>query len=192
MRLFFGEKMKRWLWILIVLIVVATAVIYLNQYKTGNKQLLSITGTTMGTSYHIKIVPGMGQRIKLATLKAKISSRLVDIDNKMSTYKKDSDISRFNRHADESWMPVSDETLTVVRAAQEISNLSHGAFDITVGKLVNLWGFGPTINIDEIPNANAIQILLSQSGYRKLKLRQTPPEMRKNDSAIFLDLSAIA
>ncbi|MDX2493993.1 MAG: FAD:protein FMN transferase [Desulfuromusa sp.] len=184
--------MKRRSLIVIVLLMAVAGIGYLNQHKTTNDQLLTISGTTMGTSYHIKLAPTATQKINLPSLKEQISSRLDDIDHKMSTYKKDSEVSRFNRHSSESWMPISAETLTVISAAQEISQLSSGAFDITIGKLVNLWGFGPTINLDAIPDANAIQTLLSKSGYHKLELRKTPPAVRKNASAISIDLSAIA
>ncbi|MFK5927696.1 MAG: FAD:protein FMN transferase [Desulfuromusa sp.] len=184
--------MKRRYLIIVVLIVLAGTVIYLNQNNSSHDQPITITGTTMGTSYHIKLTPKTEQRINPTALREKISSRLADIDNMMSTYKKDSDVSRFNRSLNDSWIPVSAETMIVINTAQEISQLSHGAFDITIGKLVNLWGFGPTINIDEIPDVSAIQSLLTQSGYRKLELRQEPPAVRKSDSAISLDLSAIA
>ena len=182
--------MKRRSLIIIVLLLVVGSVIYLNQYKTTKDQLVTISGTTMGTSYHIKLAPTA--KINLSSLKKQINSRLVDIDNKMSTYKKDSEVSSFNRYSSGSWMPISAETMMVIDAAQETSLLSNGAFDITIGKLVNLWGFGPTINIDAIPDVNAIQTLLSQVGYNKLTLRQDPPALRKSSEAVYLDLSAIA
>lgn len=184
--------MKRQYWLIAALIVLAGAVIYLNKTSSGHEQPIPIAGAIMGTSYHIKLVPSKGHPIDVASMKEKISSRLAEVDNEMSTYKKDSDISRFNRSAADTWIPVSAETIGVVRTAQEISRLSHGAFDITIGKVVNLWGFGPTVNIDEIPDANAIRTLLAQSGYQKLDLRQSPPSIRKSDRHIFLDLSAIA
>ncbi|MEA3363137.1 MAG: FAD:protein FMN transferase [Thermodesulfobacteriota bacterium] len=183
--------MKRLTIIIIILLSLTGITVYLNQQQTPGK-LLDISGATMGTSYHIKLAPMKGQKIDLPALKQEISSRLDGIDNRMSTYKKASEVSRFNRFSIGSWMPISAETMSVISAAQEISQLSSGAFDITIGKLVNLWGFGPTINLDAIPDANAIQTLLSKSGYHKLELRKTPSALRKRDSAISIDLSAIA
>jgi len=182
--------MKRLSLLVIVFLLLAGGIIYLNQRKTASDKLLSISGTTMGTSYHIKLAPTA--KINLPSLQNQIGSRLADIDSKMSTYIKDSEVSRFNRHPSESWMPISTETMAVIDAAQEISQLSHGAFDITIGKLVNLWGFGPTINIDTIPDGHAIKTLLSQVGYQRLELRQAPPGLRKSSAALSLDLSAIA
>lgn len=184
--------MKRSSLIIMILLVVIGGIIYLNQNKTTNDQLLAISGTTMGTSYHIKLAPAIGEKINLLSLKEQIILRLDGIDNKMSTYKKKSEISNFNRHLSDSWMPISAETMGVISAAQQISRLSDGAFDITIGKLVNLWGFGPTITIDAIPDVNDIQTLQSQVGYHKLELRQTPPALRKSSNAVYLDLSAIA
>lgn len=184
--------MKRRFIIIIVLLASIGGIIYLNRYETTTDQLLFMTGTTMGTSYSIKLAPEAQQKIALASLKEKINLRLTDIDNTMSTYKQDSDISRFNRHSSEMWMPISAETMTVISTAQEVSRLSNGAFDITIGNLVNLWGFGPTINIEVMPDVNTIQSLLSQVGYHQLSLRQTSPALRKSNNAIYLDLSAIA
>ncbi|MCF6265715.1 MAG: FAD:protein FMN transferase [Desulfuromusa sp.] len=184
--------MKRRFLIVMVLLMTVAGIVYLNQHKTTNGQLLGISGTTMGTSYHIKLAPITTQRINLPSLKEQISSRLDGIDRRMSTYKKDSEVSRFNQQSSKDWMPISTETMSVISVAQEISHLSHGSFDITVGKLVNLWGFGPTMSIDAVPDANAIQTLLSKSGYRKLELRKTQPAIRKTDGAISIDLSAIA
>ncbi len=184
--------MKRSPWVVIAVLLVIGCIGYLNQNKTATDQLLAVSGTTMGTSYHIKLAPAPEQKIDLPVLKNKISSRLDDIDRQMSTYKQDSEISRFNRHSSNNWMPISAETKAVVGTAQQISQLSAGAFDITIGKLVNLWGFGPTINLDTIPDDDTIQALRSQVGYHKLELRQTPPALRKSSDAVYLDLSAIA
>ncbi len=184
--------MKRRSLIVMVLLMTVAGIVYLNQHKTTNSQLLSISGTTMGTSYHIKLAPITPQRINLPSLKEQISTRLDGIDHRMSTYKNDSEVSRFNQQSSKDWMSISTETMSVISEAQEISQLSHGSFDITVGKLVNLWGFGPTMSIDAVPDANAIQTLLLKSGYRKLELRKAQPAIRKTDGAISIDLSAIA
>lgn len=184
--------MKRSAFIVFVLLLLAGSVVYLNQQKTTNERILAISGTTMGTSYHIKLAPQAAKKPNLISLKEKIKIRLNDIDGKMSTYKENSEVSRFNSYSGDDWMTISPETMSVISTAQEISQLSHGAFDITVGKLVNLWGFGPTVRVDALPDTKTIEILLSQVGYYKLKLRQMPPAIRKSDKRVHLDLSAIA
>lgn len=184
--------MKRKILIMIILVIGAGWIINLNQNKTTDGRLITLSGTTMGTSYHIKLVPAEGRSLNEATIKTKIDGRLTAIDAGMSTYKKDSDVSRFNVHESGSWMSVASETMFVINAAQEISLLSDGAFDITIGNLVNLWGFGPTINIYEMPDANIIKGLLPQVGYNKLKLQLSPPELLKSSESVYMDLSAIA
>ena len=74
----------------------------------------------------------------------------------MSTYRENSELSRFNRAAANSWFPVSKETAEVATKAIVISKRSHGAFDSTVGKLVNKWGFGPDGRATKIPSQDAI------------------------------------
>jgi hypothetical protein len=80
--------MKRSSLVIIVLLVVIGGMVYLNQHKTTNDQLLTISEMTMGTSYHVKLAPTAEQKINLPSLKEQISVRLADIDNKMSKYKK--------------------------------------------------------------------------------------------------------
>ncbi|WP_321368522.1 FAD:protein FMN transferase [uncultured Desulfuromusa sp.] len=184
--------MKRRFLIIVVLFIVTGCIIYLNQTKTSGDRLITLAGTTMGTSYHIKLAPAEDQKLNEASIKSKVDARLAGIDSKMSTYKENSDVSHFNTYVAGSWMPISAETMIVVNAAQEVSQLSHGAFDITIGNLVNLWGFGPTVNIYEMPDANVIKSLLPEVGYNKLEVRLSPPGLRKSSDLVYLDLSAIA
>lgn len=183
--------MKKIIVLAIALILMMT-VIYLNQQSAPAGQLLSISGSTMGTSYHIKLAPESAQNVDLNQLKQKIDARLKVIDAEMSTYKEESDVSKVNRSAADVWQPVAQETLRVLKTAQEISRISHGAFDITVGKLVNLWGFGPTVNLDDVPPATKISKLLTSVGYEKIALQDQPPAVKKGSSAVTIDLSAIA
>ena len=74
---------------------------------------------------------------------ADLEKKLAEIDREMSTYRDDSEISRFNRAPSSEWFAVSRDVAKVVTASREISEKSYGAQDITVGPLVNLWRFGP-------------------------------------------------
>jgi len=180
----------------IIIFAVALAlmgtVIYLNRHSGSSDQLLSITGSTMGTSYHIKLAPESAENLDLNKLKEKIDTRLKVVDAEMSTYKEESDVSKVNRSAADVWQPVAQETMTVLTTAAEISKISAGAFDITVGKLVNLWGFGPTVNLDDIPPAEKISELLTTVGYEQIELQLHPPAVKKKSAAVTIDLSAIA
>ena len=74
----------------------------------------------------------------------------------MSTYRSDSEISRFNESPPDQWFSVSAGFYTVLSAAMTVGRQSNGAYDVTVGPLVNLWGFGPTGVVDVPPTAEAV------------------------------------
>ncbi len=115
----------------------------------------------------------------------------------MSTYRDDSELSRFNRAAADEWFAVSSATAEVVAAAQEISRKTHGALDVTVGPLVRLWHFGPekvsnARNRFEPPSEAALQSARKLVGYEKLQVRNDPPALRKLTNGLEVDLSSIA
>ena len=98
-----------------------------------------LTGPTMGTSYTVKII-GPIDRGKIQSL---IEDELARINSLMSTYDRQSELSRFNQSPTSVAFPVAEDVLRVLRMSQKIHNESEGAFDVTVGPLVNLWGIWP-------------------------------------------------
>ena len=150
-----------------------------------------ISGRTMGTTYRVKIARPPAD-VSPSTLQAAIDKALEQINDAMSTYRTTSEISRFNRSPSTEWFAVSPETAQVVAAAQQISRESDGAFDVTVGPLVNLWGFGPGANQRKVPPAEQIDRALANSGFQKLSVREAPPALRKSTGKLVIDLSAIA
>ncbi len=152
---------------------------------------LQLTGRTMGTSYSVKYRPGPDTPAP-AALQTAVDALLAGINRTMSTYDPDSELSRFNRMRSTDWVPASASLLAVLNAALEIGAQSKGAFDITVGPLVNLWGFGPEFHPDRIPLEADIAAARARGGHDKLTLRDTPPAMRKHHSDVYLDLSGIA
>ncbi len=152
---------------------------------------LELTGRTMGTRFNVQVA-AMPTKVDKDQLAADIRARLEEINAKMSTYDPESEISRFNRHAGADWFPVSDATARVVAAAIEVSIATDGAFDVTVGPLVNLWGFGPESVLTAMPDASVIQAALARIGYQKLAVRDDPPGLRKSEPTLYVDLSAIA
>lgn len=183
---------KRIVIITLPLLFIITLVIYLNTSSQAPTGPILFEGATMGTSYHIKVIPDDSIQIDISTVSSRITERLDEIDHLMSTYKADSEISLFNQHQDNQWVTISNETLNVIEAGQQVSKLSDGAFDMTIGNLVNLWGFGPTINLDSIPKQHKIDELINQIGYQKLQLTSQPPQLLKTSTQVYLDLSAIA
>ena len=148
-------------------------------------------GSTMGTQYHVSIVVNEGDSLE-ATVEPGIHNLLADIDQQMSTYIESSDLSNLNRAPVEAWLPVSEQLFAVLELAQNISRTTAGAFDITVGPLVNLWGFGPTrVNESSLPSEVEIQRLKSKIGFQQLQLNSELNRVKKS-ADIYLDLSAIA
>ena len=110
----------------------------------------------------------------------------------MSTWRPDSILSRFNQYQGTDWFPVPVELAELVTQANELSQATDGAFDVTVAPLVNLWGFGPTRRPGPIPTDPAIATAGQHVGYQHLHARTSPPALRKDDPALAIDLSAIA
>ncbi|MCB2264183.1 MAG: FAD:protein FMN transferase [Candidatus Thiosymbion ectosymbiont of Robbea hypermnestra] len=151
-----------------------------------------LQGAAMGTSYSIQAVDPPSA-IAPAALRDRIETELERIEDRMSTYRDDSELSGFNRSRTTDWFPVSPELAGLVREAIRISEMSDGAFDPTVGPLVNLWGFGPGDDGTHAPPTDAeITQAKARVGYRKLSVRLDPPALRKSEPALYLDLSAIA
>lgn len=110
----------------------------------------------------------------------------------MSTWQKDSEISVFNSLNSTDWFNVSEGFVEVVKDAEKISEESNGAFDVTVGRLVNLWGFGPIQKEDNIPTDEEIENAKVLCDYRKLHIRETDPAIKKDIPNMYVDLSSIA
>ena len=150
-----------------------------------------LSGHTMGTTYSVKYRAGPDTPPQEA-LQADVDALLAGINRTMSTYDPDSELSRFNRADTTDWVPASAALLAVLKAALEIGAQSEGAFDVTVGPLVNLWGFGPEFHPDRIPAAADIAAARARGGHDKLTLRDAPPALRKQRPDVFVDLSGIA
>ncbi len=135
----------------------------------GVKKEVLISGETMGTTYHIRIVSWFYQ--SHADLKAEIETRLDEINQSMSTYMKESEISRFNefQNPDEKFF-ISDDFYQVMKVADTIYHLTEGAWDGTVKPLVDLWGFGSTGGKNQIPTLDEIDKRLLDIGFDKIEI----------------------
>jgi len=152
---------------------------------------IRLVGSTMGTSYELKLVPAPGQTAP-ADLKTQADELLAQINKQMSTYDPDSELSRFNRNPSADWIAVSPELLEVVAEGLRISELTGGAYDITIGPLVNLWGFGPEPRRDQAPADQAIAQARERVGYWRLHARAEPPALKKDRPDLYVDLSSLA
>jgi len=145
----------------------------------------------MGTTYSVKFLPS-SETPGLVKIGELIESTLESVNSQMSTYRDNSEISRFNTQTSLDWFPVSKETAEVVLLSLRIWELTDGSFDVTVGPLVDLWGFGPAQGTSSIPDEKVVRELLQRVGSNKLEARLQPPALRKSVGALRVDLSAIA
>ena len=152
---------------------------------------LQMSGRTMGTTYNVKYRP-TPNTLTVKDLQIEVDTLLAEINHTMSTYDQESELSRFNRLRTTDWVPASSSLRAVLKAALEIGAQSEGAFDITVGPLVNLWGFGPEVHSDRIPLDRDIAAARARSGLDKITLSETQSAIRKHRPDVFLDLSGIA
>lgn len=150
-------------------------------------------GATMGTTYTVRVVTTLtwaqDERDRIAD---RIQVTLDRVESKMSHYDPSSELSAFNRTRQTEWFEVSPEMFTVVSSAQALSELTEGAFDVTVAPLVNAWGFGPIEPAQLPPDAARLSRLQNQVGYTKLELDPETLAVRKTDPAVQFDLSAVA
>jgi thiamine biosynthesis lipoprotein len=148
-------------------------------------------GATMGTTYTVKVVaPEMSEADQAATREA-LRAALDAVDARMSTYKPDSELSRFNRQGDGRPFRFSADTMRVFLLAREVSDATGGAFDVTVGPLVNAWGFGP-VKQTQPPTETEIASLRERVGYGKLVIDARAQTVAKTRPDVYADLSAIA
>lgn len=150
---------------------------------------LELTGRTMGTTYSIKFLPG-DRALDVEAFQQIVDNRLAEINAVMSTYDPKSELSRLNRRNAPKSAEVSDELMQVLQAASRVHMLSQGAFDPSVGPLVNLWGFGPE-TVTAFPNEAEIRSHLELVGYSRVHLDKNNRQVTR-PAGMVIDLSAIA
>lgn len=151
--------------------------------------LASLGGQTMGTRWSARLVARPAT--DLHALHAGIQQQLDQVVAQMSTWEADSDISRYRRAAAGSWQVLPEEFAAVLDCAIEVAAASDGAFDPTVGPLVDLWGFGSAGTPRRVPADREIEFARAQGGWRRLQRRAGGRELLQ-PGGLQLDLSAIA
>ena len=161
----------------------------------------TLTGAAMGTTFSVTVVsggadaaapPAAGGGLDATGLQAAVQRRLTRIEQRMSHYRPDSELSRFNRARTTEPRPISSETLGVVAEALAVSRASGGAFDVTVGPLVEAWGFGPAGRAPAAPDEATLAALRARVGSDLLEVDPAASTLRKRRPDVAIDLSAIA
>ncbi len=156
-------------------------------------ELVNHDGRIMGTGYSVRIGKQAGVHVDPA-LGERIHAVLQDVDRHMSTWRSDSELSRFNASENGDWQPVSAHTSAVIAHAMHTSEISQGAFDATVEPLVSLWGFGAAgiSTGGGRPQQSAISQTLGNIGFDSIDIDVATGAVRKAKASSQLDLSGIA
>jgi thiamine biosynthesis lipoprotein len=156
------------------------------------------TGPAMGTTYHVTVA-GMDAANERSAVQSAIDRVLLEADRHLSTYDDSSELSMLNRDASRAWQDVSPTLYVVLKEARAVSELTHGAFDVTVAPLLELWGYessGSTGSINKaftLPASGQLAQARIGVGYMKLELRSTPrTSVRKAASGMRLTVDGIA
>ncbi len=148
-----------------------------------------IHGYTMGTSYTVQWQ--YSANVNAETTQQEIDALLKDINQQMSTYQKDSELSRFNASQAPSTQAISPEFFEVMALSLELNALTNGYFDITVGPVVNLWGFGPDKMPTHLPSEAEKQAAQNAIGIAAISIDDQTQSISKQAQR-YIDLSAIA
>lgn len=147
-----------------------------------------IIGNTMGTTYNVKFYAD--EKLDEIAVKQEIDDALVLVNKQMSTYDPTSELSLFNQSESTDWVSVSPATQKVVLEAIRLGELSNGVLDVTVGPLVNLWGFGPDARPEVVPAQEQIDAVRLVTGLDKLDVSEAG--LKKTVPGLYVDLSTIA
>ncbi len=149
-----------------------------------------LSGETMGTTYTVRVDSDV-RPFSDGELGARVQEVVDGINARMSTYVDTSEVSQINAASPDAFVTLSDDTYFVLQSAMFLAESSGGAFDPTVGALVNAWGFGP-VNPSTAPSAFELETIRSHTGIDMLEMDRDTYSVRKVDPEARVDLSAIA
>lgn len=157
---------------------------------SGPPAPIVLNGTTMGTSWTVRLAD-VPTGASVPALREEVEQVLEAVNAQMSTYREASDISRFNRAQPGSVQEVPAGFARVLEHSLALAEATGGAFDPTVGPLVNLWGFGPDPMRHEAPPPGDIDAALARTGWQRIDY---DPESREltQPGGLVLDFSANA
>ena len=140
----------------------------------------------MGTSYSLVVYSDEDTQNTFS----KVSDILENVNQEMSTYIVNSSISQINQAEIDKWITVSRDFLDVLTYAIDLCYQSNGVYDVSIGKLVNIWGFGPD-SADNKPTKDELNYLSSQVGCDSIISDDNNLSIKKVRD-VSLDFSSIA
>lgn len=159
--------------------------------KPEARPQIDIEGKTMGTFYSVKLSGAISQSKQ--QLQQEIEALLEQANDDISTYRPNSLLSRFNQSTSREPQPIPRGMADIILMAQRIGRDTGGAMDITVGPLVNLWGFGPDKHASKIPSQQQIDEARSRTGLQHLRLLSDHQGewLQKDLPGMYVDLSTL-
>jgi len=151
----------------------------------------AIQGKTMGTRYHIFVIHERESNFDKKIIQNNIDKLLVNLNQQVSTYLPNSKINQFNNYLKTDWFQVNEDFFNIITAAQKVSKLSEGAFDITLLPIIELWGFGAKPK-NSSPTGQEIKVAMNDVGFKQLTLNSKNSSIKKSKGSLRIDLSAIA
>ena len=152
--------------------------------------VLELSGETMGTTYNITAVDASAE-LDADAVQARVEETLAMVNAGMSNWDPNSEISKFNAAETTEPVEISPELAKVMGAAAEVHEKSLGQFDVTLGPLIELWGFGARTSESPIPADEAIAAALDVVGQSKV-LILTGETLAKAQPRTSVYLAAIA
>ena len=173
--------------IYVALVLLAAALLYWRSPQEPSSEMATLSGKTMGTTYSISVPAQHADE----TLAVTIEQRLEDLENIFSTWRDDSEISQFNASRSNDWFSCSAQLAKVVAASIQIHSLTGGAFEVTLGPLIERWGFDAA-EVTIPPSEEELTALMQSVGTAHLETRESAPAIRKRLPDTVINLSGIA
>lgn len=173
--------MKKTLFILLLIVV--------SILGCENKRPYVLTGRTMGTVYHITVISS--QDPSRTDLAGQIEHRLMEINQSMSLFDKTSELTRFNNGDKDETFCMTPDFKKVFMVGRNLFHITDGAWDGSVGPLVNLWGFGYAPAPDVLPSDDVIGEALARTGFDRIEVKDDQC-LIKHVEGLILDFGSIA
>ena len=149
-------------------------------------------GPAMGTRYSVQVVMVPGDAAAEQHVRAAIAGELARVDRLLSRWNPASELSRFNALRSTEPFAVSAEMADTVLVARRVAERTGGAFDPTVGPLVEAWGFGPSTRPPAVPSVEELAAARARVGYAMVSVDPARPSIRKARPDVALDLDGLA
>jgi len=174
------------------LVLIALAIFLSGCFDSSDQTIqVKLSGRTMGVAYHITYIGTANGSEELAkSRQLEIDLLLQKVNKQMSTYDKSSELSLFNQSRSLAPFKVSSATAKVVAESIRLAELTEGKLDVTIGPLVNLWGFGPSMRPEKLPDAQSLKKALTLVSIDKLSVQGN--SLVKSIPELYVDLSTTA